>query len=211
VCEGEKGESRNVLGSSAEEIQRETRSPALPTSGSVGNPDHRNAWEEMGRSGIRNHDVRRMKLALREPAQGSANPNLCPSTPVGIASQLSQRDSLYDLGLSKKSPMRVAVTRRNTTDTRLRSPLTEHHSRRIANWITFPRAFQSQINSVVRKLAIPISRGNPKMLGARWKTATLGYGMLSSGDFLPIVILHRPVPVGQNACGTDSDHHEIRE
>lgn len=31
----------------AEEIQRETRSPALPTSGSVGNPDYRTAWEEV--------------------------------------------------------------------------------------------------------------------------------------------------------------------
>jgi hypothetical protein len=30
-----------------EEIQRETHSPALPTSGSVGNPDHRVAWEEV--------------------------------------------------------------------------------------------------------------------------------------------------------------------
>jgi hypothetical protein len=107
-----------------------------------------------------------MELALREPAQGSANPDLCPSTPVGIASQLSQQDSLYDLELSKKSPMRAAVIRRNITDTLLRSRSTERHSRRIANWITFPRAFQLQINSVVCKLAIPISQGNPKILGA---------------------------------------------
>jgi len=174
VRESEKGESWNVLGSGAEEIQRETRSPALPTSGSVGNPDHRNAWEEAGRSGIGKRDTWRMKLALREPAQGSANPDLCPSTPVGIVSQLSQQDSLYDLELSKKSPMRTAIIRRNITDTLLRSPSTERHSRRIANWTTFPRAFQFQINSVVFKLAIPVSRGNPKILGARWKSTTLG-------------------------------------
>lgn len=169
----EKGESWNVLGSNAEEIQRETRSPALPTSGSVGNPDHRNAWEEMGRSGIRNRDIQGMEPALREPAQGSANPDLCPSTPVGIVSQLSQQDSLYDLDTSKKSPMRTAGIRRNITDTLLRSRSTERHSRRIANWITFPRAFQLQINSVVYKLAIPISQGNPKILGAKWKATTL--------------------------------------
>jgi hypothetical protein len=38
-----------------------------------------------------------------------------------------------------------------------------------------------------------------------------GYGMLSFVNFLPIVAPHWPIPAGQGACRTDSDHHEIRE
>ena len=83
VPEGEKGESWNVLGVEAREIQRETRSPALPTSGSVGNPDHRNAWEEMGRSGIGNRDAQRAKLVLRELAKRIRQSRLRPVYPDG--------------------------------------------------------------------------------------------------------------------------------
>lgn len=95
------------LASCAEEIQRVTRSPALPTSGSVGNPDYRTAWEEMGRSGMRNSDAEKTKLALREPARGSANPVPHPFTPMGVVSQLSQQDSQYGAPLSQMSPMRI--------------------------------------------------------------------------------------------------------
>jgi hypothetical protein len=83
VPESEKGESWNVLGANAAEIQRETRSPALPTSGSVGNPDHRNAWEEMGRSGIGNREARRAKIVLRELTERIRQSRLHPVYPDG--------------------------------------------------------------------------------------------------------------------------------
>lgn len=104
----------------AEEILRETRSPALPMSGSVGNPDHRTAWEEMGRSGMTIRGMERTRLALREPTRGSANPDLRPLTPPNAVSRLSQQDSQYDIqaptDVIRKSAL---VIRRNITETRI--------------------------------------------------------------------------------------------
>ena len=102
--QSEKGESWNVLGLVAEEIQRETRNPALPTSGSVGNPDHRIAWEEMGRSGIGNCEVRRTKVVLREPARRIRQSYPTPVYPGGSSEPTLSTDSLYDLKFSKSPP-----------------------------------------------------------------------------------------------------------
>lgn len=119
-----------------------------------------------GRSGIGNRDARRTKLVLREPAQGSANPFPHPYTPIGAGSQLSQQDSQYVPALLKDVPHENRGHKAKYCGDDKRGPQTEYHSFRTAYWTTFPRAFQFQINPVVFKLAIPTSRGNPKILGA---------------------------------------------
>ena len=107
MYDSKKGESWNVLGQLCRGNTEEDAQSSPP--------NVRIGWQSrlpdrLGGDGtIRNEKLQRRenKLALREPARGSANPVPHPFTPMGVVSQLSQQDSQYGAPLSQMSPMRI--------------------------------------------------------------------------------------------------------